>query len=415
MRAFLRASLDIEMYRYLCAVFFTILILFLSVAATSASEDHWDDQARIEKECAPYCLKVFLWNTVNMNQKIEACDKKNEQMAALQSQLAVSKVKETMYEKTIREKNVHCKSEEQLYADVSSIKHKIDNMAAQTQSESKLLQILKQLEDYRVTLELKNEQIRSLETKLQISEYLLENCKANFTASPADLMIMDSKREADHKVFETSCLQAGNSSDIREIQVPGAEAFRVPCDGRIAGPGWMVIQRRVDKSVDFNRGWAEYRTGFGDLEGNFFIGLEKLYRMTNSQPHELYIYLENFENEIRFARYDNFSIASEEDAYQLKVLGKYSGDAGDALMLNRNMKFTTFDRDNDKRDFDNCAIERHSGWWYSQCARSNLNGRYFERELDKWEGIWWWNWQETRTLKSVQMLIRPTINSTETN
>ncbi|XP_064536572.1 fibrinogen-like protein 1 [Drosophila montana] len=403
------------MHLYLRAVFVTILMLFLGVAFISASEDNWNDESRVEKECAPYCLKVFLWNTVNMNQKIEACDKKNVQMAALQSQLAVSKIKETMYEKTIKEKFAQCKNEEQLYADVSSIKIKIDNIAAQTRNETNLLEILKQLEDYRVTIEMKNEQIRSLETKLQINEYLLENCKTNFTSSPAALMIMDSKRETGVKVFETSCLQVGNSSDIWEIQVPGIEPFRVPCDGTIAGPGWMVIQRRVDKTVDFNRGWAEYRSGFGDLDGNFFIGLEKIYRMTNSQPHELYIYLQNFEDEIRFARYDNFSIASEDDAYQLKVLGKYSGDAGDALMLTRNMKFTTFDRDNDKRDFDNCAIERHSGWWYSQCARSNLNGRYFERELDKWDGIWWWNWQETRTLKSVQMLIRPTINSTETN
>ncbi|KAH8297071.1 hypothetical protein KR044_004462, partial [Drosophila immigrans] len=50
-------------------------------------------------------------------------------------------------------------------------------------------------------------------------------------------------------------------------------------------------------------------------------------------------------------------------------LGEYFGDAGDALKLNRNMKFTTFDQDNDN-SYNNCARERNGGWWYNQCARS---------------------------------------------
>ncbi|XP_043072301.1 fibrinogen-like protein A isoform X1 [Drosophila grimshawi] len=362
-------------------------------ASANPTEELIDEQ---EEECASYCLKVFLWNTVNMNNKIEACDKKSMQMSVLQNQLDVLKLKETMYEKTIKEKEVQCSRQEKLNEDVASIRDKLENMTENKQLED----ILKQLESSRAIIEEKNEQIRSLKTKLQINEFLLGTCKSNITLSPAALV------RQDMSMLETSCSRIENTTEIWKIQVPGMEPFRVRCDGIIAGPGWTVIQRRVDGTVDFNRSWDEYRTGFGDLDGNFFVGLEKLYRMTIFQPHELFVYLQNFDNEIRYAHYSSFSIGSEDDAYKLKDLGEFAGDAGDALKMNLNMKFTTFDRDNDKRGFDNCSIERQGGWWFNQCARSNLNGRYFERELDKWEGIWWWNWQETRTLQSVQMLIR---------
>ncbi|KAH8271934.1 hypothetical protein KR044_011841, partial [Drosophila immigrans] len=114
-----------------------------------------------------------------------------------------------------------------------------------------------------------------------------------------------------------------------------------------AGPGWTVVQRRLDGSVKFYRNWLEYKEGFGNLSGEFFIGLEKLHRMTAARPHELYIHLTDFNNDSSYAHYDNIVIDSERELYTLRGLGTYEGTAGDSMRDNEHQKFSTFDRDND--------------------------------------------------------------------
>lgn len=89
--------------------------------------------------------------------------------------------------------------------------------------------------------------------------------------------------------------------------------------------------------------------------------------MTSSQRYELYIYLQDFEGEHRYAQYDDFQIGSEQQKYALLKIGNYSGNAGNSLFYNLGMKFTTYDQDNDQSR-DNCAMHQMGGWWYRDCS-----------------------------------------------
>ncbi|KAH8377968.1 hypothetical protein KR093_008161, partial [Drosophila rubida] len=156
-------------------------------------------------------------------------------------------------------------------------------------------------------------------------------------------------------------------TELHAIRVPVAQTMTVPCDSNSneAGPGWIVIQRRKDGSVNFNRTWSEYKEGFGDLRGEFFLGLEKLHLLTQSQPHELFITLTDFSNKTAYARYNNFVIGNEGEFYEMKELGTYSGNAGDSLGNHRNQKFSTPDRYN--HTSGTCARKFSSGWWFEKC------------------------------------------------
>ncbi|XP_058976617.1 ryncolin-4-like [Musca domestica] len=174
-------------------------------------------------------------------------------------------------------------------------------------------------------------------------------------------------------------------------------------------PGDIVIQRRMDGSEDFFRPWADYKQGFGNSSGEFFIGLDKLNKLTNSRPYELLILMEDWENDSRFARYDQFIIGTEAEKYILKELGKYSGSAGDALSYSLGQKFSTKDQDNDSWS-KSCAVEYTGAWWYKECHRSNLNGSYLKGQTKEYaKGV---DWELFRghyySLKFVEMILRPT-------
>ncbi|XP_039969505.1 ficolin-1-like [Bactrocera tryoni] len=79
----------------------------------------------------------------------------------------------------------------------------------------------------------------------------------------------------------------------------------------LGGEAWTLIQRRQDKSIDFYRDWKEYKNGFGNLNTNFFIGLDKLHAITESQLHELWIELKDFDGVKKHAMYDSIAIADE--------------------------------------------------------------------------------------------------------
>lgn len=86
--------------------------------------------------------------------------------------------------------------------------------------------------------------------------------------------------------------------------------------------------------------------GFGNLDGEYWLGLEHLYWMTKQAQYKLRVALEDWQGRQVFAEYDSFHLEPESDWYRLR-LGQYHGNAGDSLSWHNNKAFTTLDRDKD--------------------------------------------------------------------
>ncbi|BFZ03950.1 hypothetical protein BsWGS_06989 [Bradybaena similaris] len=155
---------------------------------------------------------------------------------------------------------------------------------------------------------------------------------------------------------------------------------RVPalCDTETDGGGWVVIQRRTKGDVDFYRGWADYKNGFGTPDTDFWIGLDVIHNLTSQDYSELRLeYVAG--GTLYYGQYSSVSVASESGKYRISG-GGFQGSAVDCLTggntngAHNNMYFTTIDRDNDNGSGGNCAEWNEGGWWYNYCFLCNFNG-----------------------------------------
>ncbi|CAK8688732.1 unnamed protein product [Clavelina lepadiformis] len=201
-------------------------------------------------------------------------------------------------------------------------------------------------------------------------------------------------------IVPTSCLTS--SVYGRQTLRSGEEVF---CDG-----GWTIIQRRNDGSVDFQQTWDQYVSGFGNLDGEFWWGLEKIHQLTNGRGCRLRVDLWDFDDDHRFASYSDFSVEGENDSYRLHVDG-YSGTAGNGLTgghSQNGMGFTAIDRDNDQFG-SNCASRfgrGSGGWWFNNCLHASPNAVWGRSEGD-WANILWYEWKgKNEALKATTLKLR---------
>ncbi|XP_012946746.1 ficolin-1-A-like [Aplysia californica] len=200
------------------------------------------------------------------------------------------------------------------------------------------------------------------------------------------------------------------------IDVVGGEArsveilnngLEVVCDTETDGGRWVVFQRRASEEVGFHRNWESYKYGFGDLNGNFWLGLEKVHKLTAEQRHELRVDF-SYKDKSYHAIYNQFKVLSEVERYTLKISG-FSGNAPDDLSRHNGCGFTTKDRDNDGWENSNCARKYQGGWWYRRCCWVHLNGLW-----NSTKGSTGLNWANvTGCYDSVsfsEMKMRPILN-----
>ncbi|KAK3576114.1 hypothetical protein CHS0354_028012 [Potamilus streckersoni] len=200
------------------------------------------------------------------------------------------------------------------------------------------------------------------------------------------------------------------SSGVYQIKPSNATYLdNVYCE-MVNGSGLTVFQRRADGLLSFNNGWLEYKVGFGNLYGDFWIGNDILHGITSQKNYALRVDMWDWEGNKAYAEYFMFIVDGESSKYMLHVSG-YNGDAGDSLSYHNLMKFSTKDLDNDLH-MRNCAADNKAGWWYNQCYSSHLNGVYhkgwYPGQSTFADGIVWYTLKssERYSLRKVEMKLR---------
>uniref|UniRef100_A0A452SNK7 Tenascin n=1 Tax=Ursus americanus TaxID=9643 RepID=A0A452SNK7_URSAM len=209
--------------------------------------------------------------------------------------------------------------------------------------------------------------------------------------------------------FPRDCSQAmlngDTTSGLYTIYLNGdkAQALEVFCDMTSDGGGWIVFLRRKNGREDFYRNWKAYAAGFGDRREEFWLGLDNLHKITAQGQYELRVDLRDH-GKTAYAVYDKFSVGDAKTRYRLKVEG-YSGTAGDSMAYHNGRSFSTFDKDTDSA-ITNCALSYKGAFWYKNCHRVNLMGRYGDNNHS--QGVNWFHWKgHEYSIQFAEMKLRP--------
>lgn len=206
--------------------------------------------------------------------------------------------------------------------------------------------------------------------------------------------------------------KSGNiKSGVYTLTIPNTTTeVKAFCDMETEGGGWTVLQKRFEGRVDFHRTWQEYKKGFGEASGEYWLGNEFVSRLSIQQSYKLRIQLSDWEGNSAFSQYDQFSLDGEAQNYRIHLKG-YSGTAGKVSSIGQpGSDFSTKDADNDKC-VCKCSQLTTGGWWFDACGPSNLNGMYYQngQNSNRFNGIKWYYWKGSGySLKSTTMMIRPT-------
>ncbi|KAI4889887.1 hypothetical protein NFI96_029466 [Prochilodus magdalenae] len=282
-------------------------------------------------------------------------------------------------------------------------------LEAQNQRIDELVERIKQQQD---KLDKQNARLRALQNQIQT-----RNEQSSLKQKEDETLQNENAEQRDSPVaLASDCydlfLRGERSSGVYTVQPSDSPSFEVFCEMTTEG-GWTVIQRRQDGSVDFDQLWDAYQNGFGSLGGEFWLGLEKIYHVTKDKEYVLNIQMSDWRDDTQTIKY-RFRLNGEESSYSLRVLAQSAGHLESALASeSSSLAFSTRDKDNDQKHDLNCAKHLSGGWWFSNCGRSNLNGRYFvtappKQRHQRKQGVFWKTWRgRYYPLKSTIMMIAP--------
>jgi len=115
-----------------------------------------------------------------------------------------------------------------------------------------------------------------------------------------------------------------------------------------------------------------YKEGFGDLNKDFWAGLELMHTLTQRGQWEMRVDYQFNNKTWSYLHYNQFSVGSANQEYLLTV-GGFTGVGNNWFAYQNRWKFSTVDNDNDRAVSLNSADYHKSGFWYNYCIHINLN------------------------------------------
>ncbi|XP_036992130.2 angiopoietin-related protein 3 isoform X2 [Artibeus jamaicensis] len=285
------------------------------------------------------------------------------------------------------------------------------------QQDNSIKDLLQTVEEQYRQLNQQHDQIKEIQNQLRRSG-IQESIESSLSSKPraprtTPSLHLNETKNVGHDDMPADCTAIYNkgehTSGIYPIRPSNSQVFNVYCD-IISGNSWTLIQHRIDGSQNFNETWENYRYGFGRLDGEFWLGLEKIYSIIKRSNYILRIELEDWKGTKHYIEY-SFHLGNHESDYKLR-LTEMKGNVPNILPENKDLVFSTWDH---KAQGHFLCPESYSGgwWWHDVCEENNLNGKYnkprAKSKPERRRGICWKS-QNGRlySIKSTKMLIRPT-------
>ncbi|XP_071108954.1 fibrinogen-like protein 1 [Haliotis cracherodii] len=169
---------------------------------------------------------------------------------------------------------------------------------------------------------------------------------------------------------------------IRPLNAP--RDYLVEC--LLSNGGYTILETRPSTCNDYNKTWAEYKTGW-DTSCSRWLGLEALHYISHQGNCTLGIYVKGAGGLVGLFYYRGFRVDDDASGYKLSFGNSFKhptsavgngfeyGVAGKGI---NGQRFATWDRP----DPSGCAVLDGAGWWYgTDCPDTNLHKSFF---MVKW-------------------------------
>ncbi|XP_021511231.1 angiopoietin-related protein 3 [Meriones unguiculatus] len=298
----------------------------------------------------------------------------------------------------------------QEHPEVTSLKSFVE------QQDNRIRDLLQTVEEQYKQLSQQHSQIKEIKNQLRktgiqetTGNFLSSKSRAPRTTPP--LQPNETKTiEKDDLPADCSAIynRGEHTSGIYAIRPSNSPAFNVYCETQSGRP-WTLIQHRKDGSQNFNETWENYKNGFGRLDGEFWLGLEKIYAIVRQSNYILRLELQDWKDSMHYVEY-SFHLGNGKTNYTLHV-AEVAGNAPEALPERRDLMFSTWDHRTKEQLY--CPENDSGGWWWrGACGGNNLNGKYYKPrgkpKPDRKRGIYWKTQSgKLCSIKSSKMMVQP--------